>query len=136
MSNYILLDTHVLVWLVRGHDRLGRDGRRQAHLALQEDCLFVSAISFWEVALLVRRGRIELPYPTDRFRRTVVESGVIEMPMTGDIGIVAAELDGFHADPADRIITATALVRGCSLLTADDRILGWNGPVMRHDARR
>ena len=55
--------------------------------------------------------------------------------MTGQIGILAGELDGLPGDPADRIITATALLRGHTLLTADQRILGWSGTVRRQDAR-
>ena len=58
----------------------------------------------------------------------------MEMPLTGLIGIRAAELAHLHADPADRIIVATVL-EGHSLVTADDRILQWSGQLSRLDAQ-
>lgn len=136
MNNPLLLDTHTLVWLVEGDERLGPVGRELAEVALQTDTLLVSAISFWELAMLSKRRRLILAYPPDPWRRTALRQGVVEVPVTGDIGVIAAELDGLPGDPADRIITATALVRGCSLLTADERILEWSGSLTRHDARR
>ena len=62
--------------------------------------------------------------------------GIEEVPVTGEIGIMAAELEDFPADPADRIIAATALTLGATLVTADRRILDWNGQLSRHDAGR
>ena len=61
--------------------------------------------------------------------------GLIEIPVDGDIGIRANALPDFHADPADRIVVATALT-GHRLVTADDRILEWSGSLDRLDARR
>ena len=55
--------------------------------------------------------------------------------MSGKIGILAAELENFPRDPADRIITMTALTRGATLITADARILAWQGQLARLDAR-
>ena len=64
-----------------------------------------------------------------------MELGIQEVPVSGDIGILAAELEDFPRDPADRIIAATALTRGATLITADTSILGWQGTLSRHDAR-
>jgi PIN domain nuclease of toxin-antitoxin system len=61
---------------------------------------------------------------------------VREWPLTGEVGIAAATLLDFHPDPADRFITATALLYGATLVTADDRILTWSGTLRRHDARQ
>ena len=61
--------------------------------------------------------------------------GVVEIAVDGEIGIGAVNLTDFHADPADRLIVATAL-RGHLLATADERILDWTGNVSRLDARR
>ena len=58
----------------------------------------------------------------------------MEIPVDGEIGIRANSLAGFHSDPADRIIVASAL-QGHRLLTADDRILTWSGSLDRLDAR-
>ena len=64
-----------------------------------------------------------------------MSDGLVEIPVDGDIGIRANRLDDFHADPADRIIVATAL-GGHTLVTADSRILQWGGDLRRVDARR
>ncbi len=86
--------------------------------------------------MLQGRGRLVLPLPAVPWRRNLLETGVQEVPVTGDIGILAAELQDFHNDPADRIIAATAQLQGAVLLTADARILGWKGQLERHNARR
>jgi antitoxin (DNA-binding transcriptional repressor) of toxin-antitoxin stability system len=55
--------------------------------------------------------------------------------ITGEIGILSTEVEDFHGDPADRIIAATAVVHGATLITADSRILARSGTLGRHDAR-
>ena len=135
VSSPVLLDTSALIWAVEGHERLGPDSRNIADAALGEGRLFVSAISFWEVALLVGRGRMALAYPSSEWRQIALGLGIEELPLTGEIAIRAAELDGLPGDQADRMITATAMAQGATLITADASILGWSGTVARHDAR-
>ena len=132
--NSALLDTHALVWLLEGDERLGRETRRLADRALGEETLLVSAMTFWEVAMLARRQRSPVPQPVASWRQRVLELGIVEVSVSGDIGILATELEGFPADPADRIIAATALAHGATLITADTSILGWKGQLSRHDA--
>ena len=129
----LLLDTNALLWMRRGDGRLGGVARREIERAWQSDELAVSAISFWEVAMLVDKGRIRLSDDVHTWRREHLEQGVVEIPVDGDIGIRAAGLIDFHADPADRLIVATALA-GHSLVTSDRRILGWSGSLNRLDA--
>ena len=76
-------------------------------------------------------------YPEDVgvWRQEQLLQGLIEIPVDGEIGIRANTLADFHADPADRIIVATAL-EGHELITADERILDWPGQLSRLDARR
>ncbi len=62
--------------------------------------------------------------------------GLIEIPVSGDIGISATGLINIHPDPADRLIIATPLHRDATLLTADQRILAWNGALDRSDVRK
>ncbi|MFQ5743680.1 MAG: type II toxin-antitoxin system VapC family toxin [Acidobacteriota bacterium] len=130
-----LLDTHVLVWLAAAEPRLGQQARARADEALAADALAVSAISFWEICMLDRKGRIELGQPPQAYRRELLELGLVEMPVTGEVGIAAALLAGFHDDPADRIIAATASLARATLITADQRILDWPGPLIRQDGR-
>jgi len=132
----ILLDTHALVWLAEGLPALGKQARKIADHALAEDALAVSAISFWEIALLHQKERITLTQSVSAWRKQLLEFGLHELPVDGEIGIAATTLANFHADPADRFITATAFILGASLLTADTRILQWTGKVRRINASR
>ncbi len=129
-----LLDTHVLLWLDGGSSRLGPKARLALDRALAEDGLSVSAISFWEIGTLLRKGRVSLALDLDAWRSKLLRAGLVEIAVIGDIGARAAALADFHADPADRIIVATALREGAVLATADQRILDWAGPVLRTDA--
>jgi len=132
----ILLDTHALVWLSEGLPALGKQARKIADQALAEDALAVSAISFWEIALLHQKERITLTQGVSSWRNQLLEFGLHELSVDGEIGIAATTIADFHADPADRFITATALILGASLLTADKRILQWTGKVRRINASR
>ncbi len=95
----------------------------------------MSAMTFWEVAMLRDKDRLDFPEDVAAWRRELLGQGVAEIPVDGDIGIRANELAGFHADPADRIIVATAM-NGHQLVTADRRILDWTGELRRLDAAR
>jgi PIN domain nuclease of toxin-antitoxin system len=132
----ILLDTHVLLWLDSADPRLGAEARRAIDEAHQAGELAVSAISFWETAMLIEKGRLQLDIPAHAWRQDLLSAGLHEIAMDGEIGIAAATLAGFHGDPADRLITSSALVRGDRLLTADEKILDWEGALQRQDARR
>ena len=132
----MILDTHVLLWLITDDKLLGGNARKKCDEALANDSLRVSAISWWEIEMLLRMGRIELTQDTRSLRKVLIESGLIEMTIDGEIGISAAALDNFHGDPADRIITATAHINGFVLLTADKQILQWKNQCARQDARK
>ena len=125
----ILLDTQALLWMRLGDGRLGRRARQTAERALPAGDLAVSAISLWEIAMLAGTGRIRSPDDVRAWHRELLASGVVEIPVDGEIGIRAASLNGLLRDPADRIIVATALVGGHRLVTADQRILRWTGPL-------
>ena len=129
------MDTHTLLWLRYGDSRLGNDARRESELAWRNSDAAVSAFTFWEVSLLVTKGRERFPENVSNWRRELLGQGLIEIPVDGDIGIRANALVDFHADPADRIIVATAL-SGHRLVTADERILAWGGSLDRLDARQ
>lgn len=104
----ILLDTHVLIWLDEGNPELGARSKEMIDKALQQDHLAVSAISFWKIAMLVQKGRIEMALGIARWREELFICGLREILISGQIGIQAAHLSDFHGDPADRLITATA----------------------------
>ena len=114
----ILLDTHIWVnWIVKGDAGLtpGIINAMQ-----REDRLAVSSISCFEVSLLAKRGKIELPLPINDWLIEALEnSGVYELPVTCDVAHRAVMLPDIHRDPADRIIIATALVYNIKLASMD-----------------
>ena len=134
--NSILLDTHVLVWLLAGNKKIGKKSSSLISQALQEDKLYISAMSMWEVSMLVDRGRIELIQPIHNWYREVLALGIREIPLCGDIGIDSVLLESFHADPADRMIVATAISKGFVLITGDSKILKWSGSLERFNVEK
>lgn len=130
----ILLDTHALVWLDAGSDKLGKQARRAIESAFEADKLAVCAISFWELAMLQQRGRIALP-PLRAWREELLDMGLREIAVDGDFGLGATELQDFHPDPADRLIVAAAMRQNAVLVSADARILEWRASLERLDAR-
>lgn len=129
-----LLDTQVLVWSLFDDRRLGPQTRQAIGRAWAASETAVSAITFWEVAMLRDKGRLALLVDIASWRVGLLDEGLIEIPVDGEVGIRAVGLLDFHADPADRLIVATAL-RGHQLVTADQRILDWSGQLNRLDAR-
>jgi len=132
----ILLDTHVAIWMIGDERMLGAQSRKIIQAAREENKLAISAISFWEIALLVAKDRLELRGEASQLRKDLSTSGVVELSVTGDIAIGAVELANLHADPADRIIAATAVAHDAMLMTADSRLLRWRHSVRRQNAHR
>ena len=123
----IVLDTHALIWAVEGDGRLGASASRLIEETVQTDRLGVSAITPWEVALLVERGRLRLGRELSGWLEDVLAlPGVSLVPIEPAIAIDSVRLPGdFHADPADRFIVATARHLDAPLLTADRKILAY-----------
>jgi PIN domain nuclease of toxin-antitoxin system len=95
----------------------------------------VSAVSFFgRSPLLISKGRLRSVDSAAETRRLILGTGAMELPLTGDVAILAGELDGLHADPADRFIAATAIAHHATLLTADERLLQWRHSLRRHNA--
>ncbi|RLA95171.1 MAG: PIN domain nuclease [Deltaproteobacteria bacterium] len=122
----LILDTHVLVWLDEGNPRLGTQALEAIDHALADGQLGVATISFWEIGMLVEKGRLEIQTELDTWRVELLKNGLIEIPLDGPTALCAAQLDDFHGDPADRLIVATALKTSATLVTADRRILSWD----------
>ena len=80
--------------------------------------------------MLHDKGRLTLLRDIEGWRISLLDDGLNEIPVDGAMGIRANTLTSFHADPADRIIVATAL-QGHQLVTEDHLILAWPGPLNR-----
>ena len=131
----LLLDTQVLLWLSAEPHRLGPKSYRRIRTGLANGENSVSAITFWETAMLVSKGRYRPVKPVNEWRDDLLARGLSEISIDGLIATQAGELDWDHGDPADRIILTTAMRLGSPLMTADRRILSWRGPVELIDAR-
>lgn len=132
----IVLDTHVLLWMDQNSDSLGNEARECIDHAWRMGEVMVSAISFWECAMLAEKGRVVLPCSTDKWHADLVDAGVKDVALDGRIALAAVDLDWDHRDPADRFIVATAIQLNATLLTADEKILAWRGALTRVDARK
>ncbi len=131
----ILLDTHTLIWLLLDDPRLGRQARQVIGRDWPDNHVGVSAITFWEIAMLYEKGRLELLVDIGTWRVSLLNEGLVEIPVDGEIAGRAGLLPDMRGDPADRIIVATALDRH-RLVTADRRILEWPGRLNRLDATK
>ena len=134
-TGLILLDTHSLIWMDQDNDLLGAATRGIIETAWRGGLVAVSAISFWESAMLVQRSRISLPVAVETWRADLIEAGIKEIALDGRIMLRSTQLSGLHRDPADRFIVATALQHSATLITADSKILNWDDELPRHDAR-
>jgi len=132
----ILLDTHTLVWLDEASSRLGANSINKIDEVFHQGQVAVSAISFWEVSMLIRKGRIQLDMDPSVWRQDLLDQGLVELPVNGGIGIRAASFEDFHGDPADRLIAATALLHSLTLITADEKLLACKLPIKKLDARK
>lgn len=122
----IVLDTHIWVWWVHGNEHLNK--QQSDWLQENEDQgLGVSIISCWEVAKLVEYDRLVLPCSvTEWLDQALRYPGIQLLELTPGIVIESTQLPkGFHKDPADQLIVATARILECPLLTADPKILNY-----------
>ena len=136
----IVLDTHVLIWVMDDDTRLGPESRRTVLDAWRDDEVGVSAITPWEIALLVEKGRLRLVREVSGWLDAALAApGVRLLPIEPGVALDSVRLPGaFHADPADRLIVATARRWSAPLITADAAIIAYGkaGHVGVMDAER
>ena len=120
----VLLDTHALVWLVQGDGQLAAAARRGIGRATK---VWVSAITPWEIGMLVAKGRLVLAKDVQAWTDDVLAlPGLFLAPLEPAIAVASTRLPGaLQGDPADRIIAATARHLGATLVTADEKLLAW-----------
>lgn len=133
-NEVILLDTHVLVWLSKNDPSIGAQSRAAYQRAIQTGEVAISVVSYWELGMLVAKDRLGAAHAPAYYRQGIRETAVEEIPVTGDIAILAASLNDLHGDPADRFIVATAIAHGATLMTADRALLEWQNALPRQNA--
>jgi PIN domain nuclease of toxin-antitoxin system len=122
----ILIDTHVLAWMV-WNEPIAPAARATLAAASPARKLFVSAVSAWEFGVLTAKNRLSLDEPLESWWRDAINStGLVELPLDSQAARESTRLPGtFHADPADRFLVATARVHDLTLATADKHILAY-----------
>ena len=122
----IVLDTHALVWWVNGDSQLSPNAKIaiENEQSTDDGIVLVSAISAWEIAMLVKAARLTLTMAVDDWLETASAiEGVRFVPVDNDVGVESTRLPGdFHKDPADRMIVALARHLNAPLVTADTKI--------------
>ena len=121
----IVLDTHTLIWWASGDaEQLSAAALQAIESELDDGKIFVSAISAWELSMLVAKGRIALSMDVAEWLSYVGDIQAVSfVPIDNEIAVKSTELPGeFHKDPADRLIVATARKLAAPLVTVDEKI--------------
>jgi PIN domain nuclease of toxin-antitoxin system len=117
----ILLDTQCWLWLQSTPERLSE--RVRDRLADEENALFLSAASAWEIAIKYALGKLSLPrVPAQYVPSRMQRSGTASLPLTHEHALRVATLPPHHRDPFDRLLVAQAQLEGMALLTADPQL--------------
>lgn len=125
----LILDTDALLWMSRDSRNLGPGSRTAISQAASAGSLKFSAISMLEITRLHWDGRIDLRRAPELWYRDLLDLGVYEIPITSEMAVLAGSLerrDSFHADPADQLIAAAAVLTRGRLVTSDRKILRWS----------
>ena len=125
----VLLDTHIWWYIANDEFECDEALRKKINKAAQEEQLFVSAITLWEIAMLASKGRIIklVPNCLHWINEALKLTSVQVLELTSEVSVDSCYLPGnFHADPSDRIIVATARIHDLFLVTADKAILRYS----------
>ncbi|WP_251975926.1 type II toxin-antitoxin system VapC family toxin [Salinicola avicenniae] len=125
----LLLDTHVLLWAAAEPERLSDEA-----VALIEDTgntLHFSAASLWEIVIKNGLKRPDFQLEPHLFRRSLIDNGYLELPIAASHTLAVSHLPDIHKDPFDRILVAQAESEGFLLLTADELVARYSGPIRR-----
>ena len=118
----IVLDTHAWIWFVDEPEKLSSKVLSAIETALQNQQLYISSISVWEVLLLEKKGRLKLSIPAEIWLERCEKTHLFSfMPVDNAISRISVSLN-IHADPADRFIVSTAIYLGATLITKDRKL--------------
>ena len=123
----LLLDTHLLLWVAAGSERLSEAARTLINSSANE--LFFSAASLWEIAIKRSLGREDFKVNVRVLRRGLLDNGYSELPIGSEHAVAVESLPLIHKDPFDRILVSQATIEGFTLLTADVLVAQYGGSV-------
>ena len=125
----LLLDTHLLLWAAGDPDRLS--GEARALINAPDSTLFFSVASIWEIAIKRGLGRQDFQVEPRVLRRGLLDNGYSELMIDSEHAVSIDILPNIHKDPFDRLLVAQAIVEGVTLLTSDDRVFAYGGPIRK-----
>jgi PIN domain nuclease of toxin-antitoxin system len=125
----LLLDTHVVIWAAGFPERLSAEAREL--IADTDNELVFSAASLWEIAIKSTLGREDFTVDARLLRRGLLDNGYSELPVASEHAVTIDGLLPIHKDPFDRLLIAQAMVEGITLLTADDLVGQYPGPIRK-----
>ena len=125
----LLLDTHLLLWAAGMPERLSTKATEL--FENPENELFFSAVSLWEIAIKHGLGREDFKVSARLMRRGLLDNGYSELPIGSEHAVAIDSLPSLHKDPFDRMLVAQATVEGITLLTADETVARYPGPIKR-----
>ena len=121
----IILDTHIWIWWIDENPKMSAKNREIIQ-ANQASGLGISIISCWEIAKLVEKNKLILECSVEEWLELALKHpGIQLLELSLPIILESTRLSGFHADPADLIIVATAKIQGSLLITQDEKILNY-----------
>ena len=139
-SNEVLLDTHILVWLLNNEKKLSQRLKLSILQARSEKRLFISPMTSWEIGMLESKGRMSFEIPClDWIEQTLKLADIQLASITPSILVKSSNLEGsLSKDPVDRILVATAMESHHVLVTCDEKIISFarSNSVLVHDARK
>jgi len=123
----VLLDTHLLLWAAGEPERLSEQARTV--LNNENNALFFSAASLWEITIKNGLGRSDFQVDTRLLRRGLLDNGYRELSIASEHVVAIDGLPTIHKDPFDRVLVAQAMVEGITLLTSDSMVKQYPGPI-------
>jgi PIN domain nuclease of toxin-antitoxin system len=123
----LLLDTQLLLWSAQGREHL--PARAGAMLDDPANVLLFSIASLWEIVIKNALGRSDFKVDARLLRRALIDNGYQELPVLADHVLAIQSLPPIHRDPFDRVLLAQAMVEGITLLTSDQQLALYPGPI-------
>jgi PIN domain nuclease of toxin-antitoxin system len=123
----LLLDTHLLLWIANDDPKLPTEAR--IVVEDPEVTLYFSVVSIWEIVIKNALGRNDFKVDARVLRRELIDAGYQELEVKGQHALEVEQLPPIHHDPFDRLLIAQAISEGIFLMTHDNVVAQYNGPI-------
>ncbi len=125
----LLIDTHLILWAAGQPEKLSKEASDL--MSDKDNQLIFSAASLWEITIKLSLGREDFRVEPHLLRRGLLDNGWNELLISSQHTIATGDLENIHKDPFDRLLLAQATIEGITLLTADEQIARYQGPIRK-----